>query len=453
VKSITVVAAFLACFVCNANAADGPSSRIFREDFTGPLKGGVPQGWDFWSPSRQMQLSTSSRRGGFTMSGAGNSQAKGRLWRAISGFRAGEWYRFTVRTRVERIADPRNTVLAVIELAGSQNWHVLMPESAGPQEMRLGFTLQFPNLPTPELKLHLFAGFIPDGSVEWRDVSIERLDGYVRPKRPVRLAVVDSKPAKPGSPEAGAAHYAAEIDRACRGAKTDLVLLPENFNKSNVTPADPWSLDSPLMATIRAAARRNRVYVAGSLFQDDHGIAFNTGFLIDREGRIAGTYRKSHLTVGEMLFATIGRGDELPVFNADFGKIGLAVCYDFHFPEVARLLALRGAELVLVPMAADDRLREDGTAASAEHSGKAFVLENRIPVAFAATLGRTVQPSLIIDQHAKVRARSSDEEHIIAADLDLADPALRWSGDEWRYKYTVGRRPELYRALGLGSLN
>ena len=113
------------------------------------------------------------------------------------------------------------------------------------------------------------------------------------------------------------------------------------------------------------------------------------------------------------------------------------------------MLAVKGAELVLVPMASDGRLKEDGMQRGAEISGKSFVMENRIPVIFAATLGSTVQPSLIIDQNAVVLARSTSEKHMIHATLDLAAKALRWSGDDFGGIHRVGRRPEMYGPLGL----
>ena len=203
------------------------------------------------------------------------------------------------------------------------------------------------------------------------------------------------------------------------------------------------------MSLLRDAARRNRVYVTGSIQEEREGAVFNTAVLIDREGGLAGYYRKSHLTVGEMVFSNLSRGDEVKLFETDFGKIGVLVCFDFHFPEVARMLALRGAELLLVPMASDGRLLDDGGHRGAEHSGKAFVVENRIPVAFAATLGSTRQPSLIIDQHGKIVARSTSERHINEATLDLAADEIQWSGDGFRAVYKVGRRPGMYRELAL----
>lgn len=422
---------------------------IFHEDFSRAATGGLPEGWQFWSPRPTMQLATAARPGAFRMAGNGNPHAKGRLWRTLAGFEPGAWYRFEARYAADKVPNPANAALAVVQLAGNQSTHVLTIDQRSGGNIRAALVLQMPAKAGSSLEMHLFAGFIPQGSIEWQEVKVSHLAGYAPPSRPVRLAVIDSQPPRKGPAEASARHYAAEIDRACAGSpRTDLVLLPENFNKSKVEPEAPVTMDSEYMRIVREAARRNKVYLAGSLFEERDGVAFNAGFVIDRQGQPAGYYRKSHLTIGEMLFSQISRGDDLNVIRTDFGVIGLSVCFDFHFPESARLLALQGAELLLVPMASDGRLKEDGMQRGAEHAGKTYVLENRIPVVFAATLGSTVQPSLIIDQNGVVLARSNSENHIIRANLDLAAKSLRWSGNDFRSIHQAGRRPELYRRLG-----
>jgi hypothetical protein len=70
-------------------------------------------------------------------------------------------------------------------------------------------------------------------------------------------------------------------------------------------------------------------------------------------------------------------------------------------------------------------------------------------VVFAATLASDRQPSLIIDQFAKVLARSNSKSHIIHGDLDLSQKPTRWSGDEFRSIDAVGRRPEMYVGMPL----
>jgi predicted amidohydrolase len=368
--------------------------------------------------------------------------------REISGLQTGEWYRFDVRYATTGIANAENAVLAVIQWANDRTLRALAPARGGSGETQATLSMQLPENSKGTVTLHLFAGFIPNGHVDWLEAKVSLLPGEKKPTRPVRVAVIDSRPAVPGSVDDNARHYSVEIDKACaQQPHPDIILLPENFNVSSVKGDAAVALDSAYIQTMREAARRNRVYVTGSIREQREGTHFNTAVLIDREGRIAGRYSKAHLTIREMLFSGLSRGDEFKVFQTDFGKVGVLICWDFHFPEAARAVALRGADLLLVPMAADGRLLEGKVHRGAEYSGKAFVLENRIPVVFAATWGATAQPSLIIDQHAAILARSSDAAHIISATLDLDEKAYQWSSDDFQTTYKVGRRPELYGEL------
>ena len=281
---------------------------VFEEKFARAANG-VPEGWEFWTPRPLMKLSTAFAPGAFRMAGGGNPHAKGRLFRELTGFETGQWYRFEARCSVSKIPNPSNAVMAVAEMHGNQNQRAFTPERSG-DKVLWTLILQVPEQAKGAVKVHLFAGFIPEGAVEWREVKVTRLAGYKPPSRPVRVAVVDSQPPQSGPAEASARHYAAEIDKACAGAaRTDLMLLPENFNKSKVTPQDPVSFDSAYMRTVRDAARRNRVYVAGSLFEERDGLAFNSGFLIDRQGgrgRLLSQEPPHHR--GDVVLADLARG-------------------------------------------------------------------------------------------------------------------------------------------------
>jgi predicted amidohydrolase len=182
---------------------------------------------------------------------------------------------------------------------------------------------------------------------------------------------------------------------------------------------------------------------------EDHArITYSAGFLVDREGGLAGCYRRTHLTVQERIFSDIGRRDDAPVLKTDFAAVALEVCFDFHFPEVARLLALM-AELVLglrdlrrPPPRKRPRPQRRTHRQGVRHP-------ETYPVVFAVALASDRQPSPIIDQSANVLARSDSTHHIIRVGLDLAARPLRWSGDEYRSIHPAGRRPEMYRDLGM----
>lgn len=129
-------------------------------------------------------------------------------------------------------------------------------------------------------------------------------------------------------------------------------------------------IPSPTTQAIASAASRNKIYVVAGCWEElADGRYANTALLFDRVGKIAGKYRKTHAAVdhweGSPPWAhppsgkdadwfrandpewTMEKGNSFPVFELDFGKIGIMTCYDGWFPEPPRILSLKGAELVL----------------------------------------------------------------------------------------------------------
>lgn len=141
-----------------------------------------------------------------------------------------------------------------------------------------------------------------------------------------------------------------EVGKRC----PDIIVLTECVFHTRVIPetgkAVPKThMNSPEVKLLCKKARQYHTYIACSIKEEDsNGILHNTGLLIDRKGEISGIYRKSHLTIGERE-AGIPYSDELPVFDTDFGRIGMQICWDHFFPESSRVLALRGAELLVMP--------------------------------------------------------------------------------------------------------
>ncbi|MEA5019764.1 MAG: nitrilase-related carbon-nitrogen hydrolase [Gordonibacter sp.] len=145
-------------------------------------------------------------------------------------------------------------------------------------------------------------------------------------------------------------------DAASQGV--DLVVLPELFSTGYelniVGPRIPElaePVDGPTVTALQQAARDAHCYiVAGlALTHELPGVAYNSAVLIDRAGNLAGVYDKQHLWALERFYFRSGEGS--PVFDADFGRLGILICYDLGFPEVARMLALQGAEILVCPSA------------------------------------------------------------------------------------------------------
>jgi predicted amidohydrolase len=131
-----------------------------------------------------------------------------------------------------------------------------------------------------------------------------------------------------------------------------LALLPEmwagGFDYDRL--ADHARETPRVLERVGELAIRHRMVIGGSYPEaDPAGRIFNTFYLLDADGRIAGRYRKVHLfsMTGEDRF--FHAGNRPVVCDTALGRIGLMVCYDLRFPELCRILALMGAELVLVP--------------------------------------------------------------------------------------------------------
>ena len=129
----------------------------------------------------------------------------------------------------------------------------------------------------------------------------------------------------------------------------DLAILPEGFMAAGLPAArlrqvaEP--LDGPSMKAVAQSARRHSMYVvAGFYAAVDGGIA-NLAVLIDRSGRIVGTYSKQRPTEGE-IESGVMPGAAARVFETDFGKVGLAICFDLNWQDLWAQLGKQGAELV-----------------------------------------------------------------------------------------------------------
>jgi deaminated glutathione amidase len=213
----------------------------------------------------------------------------------------------------------------------------------------------------------------------------------------------------------------------------DLVVLPEKWNaigNPDVLHAAAESLeDGKSVEAMRSWARTHGItLVGGSITERREGREklSNTCLVFDPEGELAAVYRKIHLfdvDVGGLRYRESDAeepGEEPVVARLEDWPIGLSVCYDVRFPELYRILALEGAELVTVP------------ANFTLYTGKdhwhvllrARAIENQLFVAAAAQVGETIpgKPSygrsLVADPWGTVLAQAPDEETVIFAELD-----------------------------------
>jgi len=288
------------------------------------------------------------------------------------------------------------------------------------------------------LWIRLYAGWVV-GEVRWSDVRVyDVTDAPAR--RSYKVATVSGNPIDPSSPADCADFYCEKLDVAAT-ARPDIVVLPELINTTKLSTPEDFAEPIPGPTTWRLAekAREHGFYVAASVMEQSGDRTFNTGVLIDRHGGFVGKYRKTHLPAGEGLGRGIAPGHEYPVFHTDFGKVAFMICYDGHFPEVARVLALRGADLILFPNMGDNR--EEG--ALWDSVVRTRAVDNQVTIAAALNSGR----SRIVSPKGAFLAESEENDAVIWADCDPEASMTDFTGRPIHRRYDLLRRYDTFDVL------
>lgn len=132
----------------------------------------------------------------------------------------------------------------------------------------------------------------------------------------------------------------------------DLVVLPEYFNVLGIPPDQAGAVIQDCTAVREAAtqfSRRHDILLLLPLIEQRQGSRYNTAHLFGPEGHIIYTYDKTHLTIGEKKTYGLEAGKAITSVHTNLGMVGVMICYDIYFPEVAQILALNETQLILFP--------------------------------------------------------------------------------------------------------
>jgi predicted amidohydrolase len=225
----------------------------------------------------------------------------------------------------------------------------------------------------------------------------------------------------------------AGIERAAAGGAR-LVSLPEVWtylgpDAGNAAAAE--TIPGPLTDQLGALARDLGIWLhAGSVYERVEGEdrLSNTTVVFDPEGGIAATYRKIHMfdvdleeATSYRESATIAPGEEIVTVDIDGVTVGLTICYDLRFPELFRILALQGADVIMLPAAFTLATGRDHW----EPLIRARAIENQVFMVAAGQVGKhppgnwCYGRSMIVDPWGVVVAQASDAPTVISATLDL----------------------------------
>lgn len=238
----------------------------------------------------------------------------------------------------------------------------------------------------------------------------------------------------------GLIHTAAE-------AKAQLVVFPE-LSTTDYYVRDFTSLANHIPGEhsnfLSLAASRNKISVAAGLLERDREGIYNTTIIISKEGRIIGKSRKTHLSV-DTRGGSIAKetdvflpGEDLPVFATHLGIIGMMICKDGEYPEVPRVLAVKGAEIILWMT---NRAFVDTRAAAHYAASNCVVLLVANRAKGRADGGKSV----IFDWEGNIRSEAGQAQKIIHAEFDMK--SMRKARISHWHNRRI-RRPELYEVLG-----
>ncbi len=212
----------------------------------------------------------------------------------------------------------------------------------------------------------------------------------------------------------------------------DLVVLPEMFNcpyNNEFFPKYAEEFPGRTSRFLSRLAESENIYiVGGSIPEKDGGKIYNTSYIFDKTGKLIGKHRKMHLFdidvedgISFKESDTLGPGNRVTVFETEFCKVGVAICYDMRFPELMRLMALKDAEIIIVPAA----FNMTTGPAHWDSLIKVRALDNQVYFV-AASPSRDLDSSyiayghsLIVDPWGDTVSEAGIEEEIIYGTIDL----------------------------------
>ena len=211
--------------------------------------------------------------------------------------------------------------------------------------------------------------------------------------------------------------------------------------------------DGPTVTLMQEIAAKHKIVLVVPLYEEeDSGIYYNTGAVIDSDGAFLGKYRKTHLPhlegFWEKFYFRPGNTG-YPVFETSVGKIGVYICYDRHFPEGARILGLSGAEIVFIPSATSRGLSQHlwkiEQTSHAIANGYFVGTINRVGIEEEFGPNDYYGQSYFCEPRGQfVGAVASDrDEELIVRDLDL--DIIQEVRNTWQFYRD--RRPETYEDL------
>lgn len=337
-------------------AQEGKSLKLELKDFGTDAH--ASSGWTAWAQRDEIRprcyvdtVHFRSAPDALAISGNGNPAEYGGWSYQVKGVRPGKYYRLTAYFRTASVSEARRQVVARLDWLDGQGARAGQPDYAYETTTEGDWQRVTVRVPAPEqaasVKIELSLGWAPGGTVWWDDISFG--ETQAPPPRIVRVGTVSLHP-RNNPDNLGA--YLKALDEIAKD-KPDIVCLGEEIlvegnSRPYVSAAE--EIPGPSTKRLGEKARQHGMYIVAGLTERAGPLVYNTAVLIDRHGNVVGKYHKNYLP-REEVEGGMTPGSDCPVFETDFGKVGMMICWDAEYVDTARALAIQGAEIILVPAA------------------------------------------------------------------------------------------------------
>ena len=408
---------FAVCFAEPALALPAESKIIFQADtFSGALE------WDEASQRDEIrpeffvaEKPSLLGPGSLGLYGASNYLARGCWRKVVPGIIAGKHYRFEASYFTRGVDYPRLKVFARLEWRDSEGKETgkraYVPETDYQNEwQKVEGTFRAPQ-GAQAVSIELYLSHCAQGRAYWDAITLTEIPDP--PKRPVRLGTVNCRPSGHKSSMESVEDFCQVAEEAGRKG-CDIVCLGEGINMVGVAQGNTYAhyydiaepVPGPTTRRLGEVASKYKMYIVAAIGEREGRAIYNTAVLIDRRGEVVGKYRKVYLPEME-LDDGCQPGDSYPVFDTDFGRVGIMICYDSWYVDPARALALQGAEIILLPIWGGDSTLI-----------RARAIENHT---YLASCGYDCA-SVIYDPWGTLLARASERPGVAITEIDLNYP-------------------------------
>jgi len=428
-------------------SAPGPPNLIMNPGFE--ASSSAPLNWLIKCPISSMEPTTNidsriSYEGSHALKMVSlNPKCHGRATQIV-GINGGQSYLFTARFRAEGVRSTDKSILIRVkwfkgsdQLGYNYIYHVTGENNGWFHASDKIKAIE--EATTAEVSLEFRWS---TGTVWWDDISLENCAEDL--PRNITVGTVYFRP--PGPTVSDNVKLMSNLLDQAGASGCRIVCLPEGWPTCNtglgMTKVEANTIEGSASAMMASKAKQYGMYIVSGLYNWTGDTLYNIAVLYDRNGKIQAVYKKVQLPDSESEQGAVP-GDSLPVFETDFGKIGILICWDSVFPEISRILALKGAEILFCPIWGDVRGAE-----SWKITAQSRAIDNGVYFVTSIYDGHSV----IVNPAGEILQESGIQGTLLSADIDLNfNPPWDWIGNAgrgiWKGVWRKDRRSDIFGTI------